>query len=94
MLDAVCDGVLNLGVKTARIKITRSATLGVDGELVFRLKKEDFNLGVSCTKVTVTEFEIEAAFTLEASKDLVVVVAKTESDPIPTQRSFLRRNSA
>ncbi len=92
MLDAICDGVLNLGVKKGRIQITRSSTLGVDGELGLRLKKAGFKLGVSGAKATVTDFDIAAAFTPEASKELNVVVAKTESDPIPARRSFLRRN--
>ncbi len=92
MLDAVCDGVLKNGVKKGRIQITRSATLGVDGELGVRLKKAGFQLGVSGTKVVVTEFVVEAAFTPEASKALDEVVAKAESDPIPPRRSFLRRN--
>ena len=42
MLDAVCDGVLNLGVRKGRIQITRSSTLGVDGELGLRLKEGRF----------------------------------------------------
>lgn len=94
MLDAVCEGVLKLGVRKGRIQITRSSTLGVDGELALRLKKQGFKLGVSGTKVVVTEFVIEAAFTPEASKDLDKVVAKTESDPIPPRRSLLRRNAS
>lgn len=94
MLDAVCEGVLNLGVKKGRIQITRSSTLGVDGELGMRLKKAGFKLGVSGTKSTVTEFVIEAAFTPEAAKDLDAVVAKAESDqarPRPLLR--LRRRA-
>lgn len=91
MLDAVCDGVLNLGVRKGRIQITRSSTLGVDGELGLRLKKAGFKLGVSGTKATVTEFVIEAAFTVDAAKDLDAIVAKTEP-PIPARRSFLRRS--
>ena len=94
MLDAVCEGVLKNGVKKGRIQITRSATLGIDGELGVRLKKAGFQLGVSGTKVVVTEFVVEAAFTPEASKALDEVVAKAESDPIPPRRSFLRRNAS
>jgi hypothetical protein len=94
MLDAVCEGVLNLGVKKGRIQITRSSTLGVDGELGLRLKKAGFKLGVSGTKATVTEFVIEAAFTADAAKDLDAVVAKTEPTPMPARGSFLRRNLA
>lgn len=94
MLDAVCDGVLHLGVKKGRIQITRSATLGVDGELGLRPKKAGFKLGVSGTKVVVTEFVIEAAFTPEASKALDEVVAKADSDPLPPRRSFLRRSAS
>lgn len=90
MLDAVCEGVLNLGVKKGRIQITRSSTLGVDGELGMRLKKAGFKLGVSGTKATVTEFVIEAAFTPEAAKDLDAVVAKAESDDAP-RKTLLRR---
>lgn len=45
MLDAVCDGVLRLGVKKGRIQITRSSTLGVDGEIGLRLKKAGFQAG-------------------------------------------------
>lgn len=92
MLDAVCDGVLNLGVKKGRIQITRSSTLGVDGELGMRLKKSGFKLGVSGTKATVTEFVIEAAFTPDSAKDLDAVVARTEPGPAPARRSFLQRN--
>lgn len=92
MLDAVCDGVLKLGVKKGRIQITRSAQLGVDGELGVRLKKAGFKLGVSGTKTVVTEFVIEAAFTPEASKDLDLIVAKTESETAP-RRSLRRRKS-
>ena len=91
MLDAVCDGVLNLGVKKGRIQITRSSTLGVDGELGLRLQKAGFNLGVSGTKATVTEFVIEAAFTADAAKDLDAVVAKTEPPAVATRRSLLMR---
>ncbi|MBF4766618.1 hypothetical protein ISU10_02410 [Nocardioides agariphilus] len=94
MLDAVCDGVLHLGVKKGRIQITRSSTLGVDGELGLRLRKAGFKLGVSGTKATVTEFVIEAAFTADAAKELDAVVAKTEPTPIPARRSLLRRNLA
>lgn len=94
MLDAVCEGVLNLGVKKGRIQITRSSTLGVDGEIGLRLKKAGFKLGVSGTKATVTEFVIEAAFTAEASRDLDAVVATTEPTSLPTRSSFLRRNFA
>lgn len=93
MLDAVCEGVLNLGVKKGRIQITRSSTLGVDGEIGLRLKKAGFKLGVSGTKATVTEFVIEAAFTAEAAEDLDAVVAKTDTTPIAVRRSFLRRTS-
>lgn len=92
MLDAVCDGVLNLGVKKGRIQIERSSMLGVDGELGLRLKKAGFKLGVSGSKVVATEFVIEAAFTPEASKDLDVVVATTAPDRIFRRPSFLRPN--
>lgn len=94
MLDAVCDGVLRLGATKGRIQITRSATLGVDGELAVRLKKAGFQLGVSGTKVVVTEFVVEAAFTPEASKDLDKVVAKTELGIAPSHKSRLRRHSS
>ena len=94
MLDAVCDGVLNLGVRKGRIQITRSSTLGVDGELGLRLQKAGFKLGVSGAKATVTEFVIEAAFTADAAKDLDAVVAKTEPPAVAARRSFLRRNLA
>jgi hypothetical protein len=92
MLDAVCDGVLHLGVKKGRIQITRSATLGVDGELAFQLKKAGFQLGISGSKVVATEFVIEAAFTPELAKELDKVVAKTEAEPA-ARRSLLRRNA-
>lgn len=94
MLDAVCEGVLNLGVKKGRIQITRSATLGVDGEIGLRLKKAGFKLGVSGSRATVTEFIIEAAFTAEAVKDLDAIVAKTEPLPMRTRRSYLWRKQA
>ena len=90
MLDAVCDGVLNLGVTKGRIQITRTSTLGVDGELGMRLKKAGFKLGVSGAKATVTEFVIEAAFTPEASRDLDAVVARTEVD-LPASRFGCQR---
>jgi hypothetical protein len=90
-LDTVCEGVLKLGWKKGRIQITKSSTLGVDGELATRLRDAGFKLGVSGTKATVTEFVIEAAFTPEASKALDTVVAKTAPDPTPRRRSFLRR---
>ena len=94
MLDAVCDGVLNLGWKKGRIQITRSATLGVDGELGLRLRRAGFKLGVSGTKATVTQFVIQAAFTPDAAKALDAVVARTEPPAIAGRRSFLRRNPA
>gem|GEM_PF-4932896 len=78
MLDAVCDGVLRLGVRKGRIQITQSTTLGVDGELGVRLKKAGFKLGVGGAKATVTDFVIEAAFAPEVSKELDEIVAKTE----------------
>jgi hypothetical protein len=93
-LEQVCEGVLKNGWKKGRIQITRSATLGVNGDLAVKLKQAGFQLGVSGTKVMVTEFVIEAAFTPEASKDLDALVATTESDPKPGRRSFLRRNPA
>lgn len=92
MLDAVCEGVLNLGVKKGRIQITRSSTLGVDGELGLRLKKAGFKLGVSGTRATVTEFMIEAAFTAEAAKELDAVVAKTEPPLVARRPSRLQRS--
>lgn len=91
MLDAVCDGVLNLGVRKGRIQITRTASLGVDGELALRLRKAGFKLGVSGTKATVTEFVIEAAFTADAAKDLDAVVAKAAELRMPERPSFLQR---
>lgn len=94
MLDAVCEGVLHLGVKKGRIQITRSSTLGVDGEIGLRLKKAGFKLGVSGTKATVTEFIIEAAFTPEAAKDLDAIVAKTEPMPVAPRRPRPWRNVA
>lgn len=94
MLDAVCEGVLNLGVKKGRIQITRSSTLGVDGEIGLRLKKAGFKLGVSGSRATVTEFIIEAAFTSEAAKDLDAIVAKTEPLPTASRRSYLWRKQS
>ncbi len=93
-LDTVCEGVLKLGWKKGRIQITRSSTLGVDGELGVRLRQAGFKLGVSGTKAMVTEFVIEAAFTPEASKALDAVVATTEPDQFAARRSFLRRKPA
>jgi hypothetical protein len=90
-LEQVCEGVLHNGWKKGRISITRSAALGVDGDLAVKLKKGGFKLGVSGTKVMVTEFVIEAAFTPEASRDLDALVATTESDPITARHSFLWR---
>lgn len=94
MLDAVCDGVLNLGVTKGRIQIERSSTLGVDGELGVRLKKAGFKLGVSGTKVVATEFVIEAAFTPEASKDLDEVVASTAPERLFRRPLFLRSDNS
>lgn len=93
-LETVCEGVLKLGWKKGKIQITRSSTLGVDGELGFRLQRAGFKLGVSGTKVTVTEMVVEAAFTPEASRDLDKLVARTESEPASVRRRFQRRNPA
>jgi len=92
-LEQVCEGVLHNGMKKARIQITKSATLGVDGDIAIKLKRAGFNLGVSGSKVTANEFVIEAAFTPEASKDLDALVATTESTS-GILRSILRRNPA
>ena len=83
--------MLHNGWKKGRIQITRSASLGVDGDLAIKLKRAGFKLGVSGAKVTVTEFVIEAAFTPEASKDLDALVATTESDSPYSRRSLRRR---
>jgi hypothetical protein len=93
-LEQVCEGVLHNGWKKGRIQITKSAALGVDGDLAVKLKKAGFKLGVSGTKVMVTEFVIEAAFTPEASKDLDALVATTEPDPTAARSLFLRRKPA
>lgn len=93
-LEQVCEGVLRNGWKKGRIQITRSASLGVDGDLAIKLKRAGFKLGVSGAKVTVTEFVIEAAFTPEASKDLDALVATTESDPPHPWRALRRRPPA
>jgi hypothetical protein len=93
-LEQVCEGVLRNGWKKGRIQITKSATLGVDGDLAIKLKSAGFKLGVSGSKVMVTEFVIEAAFTPEASKDLDALVATTESEPVTGLRSMLRRKPA
>lgn len=77
-LEQVCEGVLHCGWKKGRIQITKSAKLGVDGDLAIKLKRAGFRLGVSGSKVMVTEFVIEAAFTPEASRDLDALVATTE----------------
>lgn len=90
-LEQVCEGVLHNGWKKGSIQITRSATLGVDGDLAVKLKRAGFKLGVSGAKVTATEFVIEAAFTPEASKDLDALVARTESEPVTARHSLLRR---
>lgn len=90
-LEQVCEGVLHNGWKKGRISITRSAALGVDGDLAIKLKKGGFKLGVSGSKVTVTEFVIEAAFTPEASRDLDALVAITEPDPV-TRHTLPWRN--
>jgi hypothetical protein len=79
--------VLHHGWKKGRIQITKSAALGVDGDLAVKLKKAKFKLGVSGDKVMVTEFVIEAAFTPEASRDLDALVATTESDPVTARHS-------
>lgn len=77
-LEQMCEGVLRFGLKKGRIQITKSATLNVDGDLAIKLKRAGFKLGVSGSRVLVTEFVIEAAFTPEASKDLDALVATTE----------------
>lgn len=93
-LEQVCEGVLRNGSKKGRIQITKSATLGVDGDLAIKLKKAGFKLGLSGSRVMVTEFVIEAAFTPEASKDLDALVATTESTSANALRSALRRTPA
>jgi hypothetical protein len=60
--------VLYNGWKKGRIQNTKSATLGVDGDLAIKLKSAGFKLGVGGSRVMVTEFVIEAAFTPEASE--------------------------
>jgi hypothetical protein len=85
----VCEGVLHNGWKKGKIQVTKSATLGVDGDLAGKLKGAGFKLGVSGSKVMVTEFVIEAAFTPEASRDLDVLVATTE--PAAAPRSLRQR---
>jgi len=76
-LEQVCEGVLHNGWKKGKIQITKSSSLGVDGDLAIKLKKSGFKLGVSGTTVMVTEIRIEAAFTPEASRDLDLLVATT-----------------
>jgi hypothetical protein len=76
-LEQVCDGVLRNGARKGRIQITRSATLGVDGDLAIKLKNAGFKLGLSGRKIMVNEFVIEAAFTPEAAKELDALVATT-----------------
>jgi hypothetical protein len=93
-LEQVCDGVLHNGSKKGRIQITKSATLGVDGDLAIKLKRAGFKLGVSGSRVVVTEFVIEAAFTPEASRDLDALVATTELAPVTAAVSLLGRKPA
>ncbi len=90
-LEQVCDGVLHNGWKKGSIRITRSASLGIDGDLAGTLKKAGFKLGVSGAKVMVNEFVIEAAFTPEASRDLDALVARTEPDPEVSRHRLSRR---
>ena len=77
--------------KGGKLGLTRSTTLGVDGDLAVKLQRAGFKLGVSGAKVMATEFVIEAAFTPEASKDLDTLVATTEPDPVTARHSLLRR---
>jgi hypothetical protein len=92
-LEQVCEGVLHNGWKKGRIQITQSASLGVDGSLAGKLKSAGFQLGLSGTKVKVTQFVIEAAFTPEVSKDLDALVATTEPAAKPSRASMLRRKA-
>lgn len=80
-LEQVCDGVLHNGWKKSRIQITTEEKLRLDGDLAAKLRGAGFKLGVSGSKLTSTEFVIEAAFTPEASKDLDALVATTDSVP-------------
>lgn len=89
-LEQVCEGVLHAGWKKGRIQITKSASLGVDGDLAVKLKRGGFKLGVSGAKVMVTEFVIEAAFTPEVSRDLDALVATTDLVPVPARGHSLR----
>jgi len=93
-LEQVCEGVLHNGWKKGKIQITKSAALGVDGDLAVKLRREGFKLGVSGTKVMVTEFVIEAAFAPEASKDLDALVAVTEPVTAALRRGARPRRSA
>jgi hypothetical protein len=93
-LEQVCEAVLHNAAKKGKIHITKSAALGVDGDLAIKLKKAGFKLGVSGSKMMVTEFVIEAAFAPEASKDLDALVATTEIEPMAARRSLLGRKPA
>jgi hypothetical protein len=42
-LEQVCEGVLHNGWKKGRIQITKSATLGVDGDLAIKLMRAGFD---------------------------------------------------
>lgn len=93
-LEMVCDGVLKNGWKKGRIQITQSASLGVDGTLAGNLRNAGFELGVSGSRIRVTQFVIEAAFSPEVSKDLDALVATTEATPARPGRSRSRRKPA
>jgi hypothetical protein len=93
-LEQVCEAVLRNGAKKGKIQITKSAALGVDGDLAIKLKDAGFKLGFSGSKMMVTEFVIEAAFVPEVSKDLDALVATAESDSTAARRSRLGRKPA
>lgn len=78
--DAVCEGVLRLGVQRGRIEITRSSQFDVDGELAAQLRKAKFQLGFGAKRSQITEFVIEAAFTSQEANELDHVVAAAQPE--------------
>jgi hypothetical protein len=89
-LGQICESVLRNGCKKGRIQITKSSALGIDGDLAGRLQGAGFELGLSGTRSTVTEFVIEAAFTKDAVKDLDQLAAQAESESRPSRRNARR----
>jgi len=90
-LDAMCEGVLRLGVQKGRIEITRSSQFDMDGELAAKLRKANFDLGFSRKQSLVTQFVIEAAFSPQEAEELDRVVEAAAQPQAEVRRGLLSR---